>query len=163
MNLLKLTFALACLALQAPVFAHGDAHHGVSPAHASHGAEQLSFGRPGDASQVTRTVHLTMTDDMRFTPDRIDVSQGETIRLVVANKGQVLHEMVLGSSEDLARHAREMREHPGMAHEQPYMAHVDPGATGKLVWHFNRAGTVDFGCLLPGHFEAGMSGKAVVR
>ena len=37
-----------------------------------------------------------MTDNMRFTPDRIQVRQGETVRFVVRNEGKMLHEMVIG-------------------------------------------------------------------
>ncbi len=54
-----------------------------------------------------------MTDDMRFTPERIQVRQGETIRFVVRNKGKMLHEMVLGTKASLDEHAAMMAEVPG--------------------------------------------------
>jgi uncharacterized cupredoxin-like copper-binding protein len=31
-----------------------------------------------------------------------------------------------------------------------------------MVWQFSKAGEFHFGCLLPGHFEAGMVGKITV-
>jgi len=31
-----------------------------------------------------------------------------------------------------------------------------PGKTGEIVWHFNRAGSFEFACLIAGHYEAGM-------
>ena len=31
-----------------------------------------------------------------------------------------------------------------------------------MVWNFNRAGEFCYGCLVPGHFEAGMLAKIVV-
>jgi len=43
------------------------------------------------------------------------------------------------------------------------MAHVDPGQTGKIVWHFNRPGNFEFACLVPGHFEASMVGRIRVE
>ena len=43
------------------------------------------------------------------------------------------------------------------------MAHVEAGKTAKTIWNFNRAGEFDFACLIPGHYEAGMVGKVVVR
>ena len=46
-----------------------------------------------------------------------------------------------------------------MEHDEPYMAHVAPGRTETIVWQFTKAGTFHFGCLMPGHFEAGMIGK----
>jgi len=56
-----------------------------------------------------------------------------------------------------------MRKHPNMEHDEPYMAHVSPGKKGQIVWTFNRAGEFEFACLIPGHFEAGMIGRIVVR
>lgn len=42
------------------------------------------------------------------------------------------------------------------------MAHVKPGASGEIVWTFNRAGDFDFACLIAGHYQAGMVGKVKV-
>ena len=103
-----------------------------------------------------------MTDAMRFTPDKITVKQGEIVRFVVANKGRMLHEIVIGTPEKLMEHAALMRKFPGMQHDAPYMAHVPPGKTGEIVWNFNRPGTFEFACLIAGHFEAGMRGTLTV-
>ncbi|MCO5118857.1 MAG: cupredoxin family protein [Burkholderiaceae bacterium] len=163
MNILKLTLAAALVALQVPAFAHVGDDHGHAPAYDASQVKQTPFGRQGNPERVTRTVELDMTDDMRFTPDRVTVRRGETVKFVVTNEGKVLHELVLGTREELAKHSEMMRQHPGMAHAEPYMAHVNPGASGEVVWQFNRVGEFDFGCLLPGHFEAGMAGKVVVQ
>mgnify|MGYP000069399779 FL=1 len=64
---------------------------------------------------------------------------------------------------ELKSHAEQMKKHPGMAHDEPYMVHVSPGKTRTVVWQFTREGEFHFGCLLPGHFEAGMVGKVVVK
>jgi uncharacterized cupredoxin-like copper-binding protein len=50
-----------------------------------------------------------------------------------------------------------------MEHDEAYMAHVKPQDSGEIVWRFNRKGTFHFACLVPGHFEAGMVGRVVVR
>ena len=55
-----------------------------------------------------------------------------------------------------------MKKHPGMEHDEPYMAHVAAGKTGEIVWLFNRAGSFDFACLIPGHYQAGMTGTIKV-
>ena len=57
-----------------------------------------------------------MTDDMRFTPSHFSDKQGETVRLRVENKGQVLHEVVLGTQASLDEHAAMMLQHPDMEH-----------------------------------------------
>ncbi len=123
---------------------------------------QQPWGIAGDPAQATRTIPITMSDDMRFTPDHIDVQVGETVRFVHRNVGEVLHEMVLGTKATLAEHAELMKKFPGMEHDEPWMAHVAPGGRGEIVWTFNRAGELDFACLIPGHYEAGMVGRIVV-
>lgn len=124
--------------------------------------EQKPWGIAGEAKAVSRTIEIGMTDAMRFTPDRLEVRQGETIRFVHRNAGQVMHEFVLGTKKDLDEHAALMKKFPGMEHDEPYMSHVAPGQRGEIVWRFNRAGEFDFACLLPGHYEAGMVGKIKV-
>jgi uncharacterized cupredoxin-like copper-binding protein len=59
--------------------------------------EQKAWGIAGDAKAVKRTVELKMTDNMRFTPDRIDVREGDTIRFVLRNHGKLMHEFVIGT------------------------------------------------------------------
>jgi uncharacterized cupredoxin-like copper-binding protein len=149
------------LATPAGVLAHAQHQHGSKSTAAK--KEQKAWGIAGDAKAVSRTIELSMGDDMRFKPDRIEVREGETLRLVVRNSGKLLHEIVLGTKAELDAHAAMMKKHPGMAHDEPWMAHVEPGRRGELVWHFNRAGEFDFACLIPGHYEAGMVGKIIVR
>ena len=156
--------AAAAAILASPVFAHGDDHHHSAqrpfdPAR----VEATPFGQEGDPGKVTRTIRVEMNDRMRFVPDVIAVQKGETVRFVVSNKGAVLHEMVLGTAEDLARHAEHMKKFPGMEHDDANIAHVKPGAQGEIVWQFTQAGVFQFACLVPGHYEAGMVGKVVVK
>jgi uncharacterized cupredoxin-like copper-binding protein len=103
-----------------------------------------------------------MSDAMRFTPDKLDVKQGETIKFVLRNRGKVLHEMVIGTQKDLDEHAALMVRFPNMEHEEPYMAHVPAGKTGQIIWTFNKPGDFDFACLIAGHYQAGMTGKIKV-
>ena len=120
-------------------------------------------GEPADPRSARRTIHVEMSDAMRFSPSAITVRRGETVRFIASNKGQVLHEMVLGTMASLKEHAELMRRHPGMEHDEPHMAHVAPGKTGEIGWRFTQPGTFYFGCLVAGHFEAGMLGKITVR
>jgi uncharacterized cupredoxin-like copper-binding protein len=70
---------------------------------------------------------------------------------------------VIGTMKELKAHADMMKKHPGMVHDEPYMAHVKPGATEQMVWQFTKPGEFYYGCLVPGHFEAGMVGKITVQ
>ena len=161
MNTFALLLATALLASPAAVFAHGSETHD-GPPKAAAVKEQKPWGIAGDASAARRTITLDMSDNMRFTPERISVKRGETVRLRVANKGQVMHEIVLGTPASLDEHAQMMLKFPTMEHGEPYMAHVSPGKSGDLVWNFNREGSFDFACLIPGHYQAGMRGTITV-
>lgn len=159
MKTLTLLIALTLLAIQ-PARAHNDhAHSGTRTA----SPEQKPWGISGTAKQAQRTITLTMSDNMRFTPDRIEVKQGETVRLRVRNAGQLMHELVIGTRESLQEHAAMMLKHPGMDHDEPSMTHVAQGKTGEIIWTFNRAGEFEFACLIAGHFQAGMKGSISVR
>lgn len=134
------------------------------PAHAAgEHAGGHAFGRPGDPAKVSRTIEVAMSDDMRFAPSTIRVKAGETVRFFLRNRGKLPHEFVLGSQAELAAHAAEMRSQPHMQHHDPNMATVAPGRMGGLIWQFDRPGTYDFACLVPGHLEAGMVGRIEVE
>lgn len=127
-----------------------------------HGHDDEAIGKPGIASKVTRTVKVDMLDTMRFTPSSFAVKQGETIRFVVKNSGQLPHEMVLGKEKDLKEHYEVMKKNPEMEHDDPNSVSVKPGKTGEMIWQFTKAGKVDFACLHPGHYDAGMKGQVRV-
>ncbi|WP_298934277.1 cupredoxin family protein [uncultured Ramlibacter sp.] len=155
--------ALTLLFASGSVFTHENQAHATPKQFDASQVEATPFGQEGDPKKVTRTIRVSMNDRMRFEPGSLTVRKGETVRLVVANKGAVLHEMVLGTAQALKEHAELMKKHPGMEHDAPSMAHVKPGATGEIVWQFTQAGEFQFACLIPGHFEAGMVGKVAVK
>jgi uncharacterized cupredoxin-like copper-binding protein len=124
--------------------------------------EQQAWGIAGEAQAAVRTIAVGMDDRMRFTPGRIDVREGETVRFVVRNTGKLMHEFVIGTKAENAKHAALMVKFPTMEHDEPWMAHVPPGETGELVWTFNRAGEFEFACLIAGHYQAGMAGTITV-
>ena len=158
---------LAALAIALAFSGTAHAHSPSSGAHKTGpraiSTEEHPFGREGDPKKATRTVKVDMSDKMRFSPASLTVKRGETVRFEVKNSGKIMHEMVIGTMKELKEHAELMKKHPGMEHEEPYMAHVEPGRTETIVWQFTKPGEFYYGCLIPGHFEAGMIGKVVVR
>jgi uncharacterized cupredoxin-like copper-binding protein len=156
MNWIKTLLLAAAMAATSTAIAHGDAH-GTSTTPVK--KEQKDWGIAGDAKAVRRTIEVRMSDQMRFTPDRIEVRQGDTVRIVLKNDGKMLHEFVIGTMKELEEHAALMVKFPTMEHSEPYMAHVPVGKAGEIVWKFNRAGEFDFACLIAGHYQAGMVGK----
>ena len=156
--LLRTPFAALALILSGAAAAAGDHSHGGHEMSAA----AAPIGKPGDPARVTRTVDIDMSDAMRFTPASIDVKAGETVRLNVRNSGKIRHELVLGSDADLQAHYAMMMKDPGMRHEEANAVSLDAGKRGQIVWRFDKAGTVSFGCLEPGHYAAGMKGLVSV-
>ncbi|AWY43698.1 copper-binding protein [Pseudomonas putida] len=152
---------------------------GAAPGHT------YDFGQPAAAAKATRSVEVVM-GDMSFTPKAIDVKAGETVRFVLVNKGQLLHEFNLGDAAMHASHQQEMlkmqqsgmltptgmkdmdhsamagMDHGAMKHDDPNSVLVEPGKTAELTWTFSKATSLEFACNIPGHYQAGMVGKLTV-
>lgn len=164
MNFVRFGLGLTLLALANLASAHGNESPPVAPHRFdATKVEERAFGREGDPKKVSRTIKVDMSDAFRFTPSDVVIKRGETVRFVISNSGKQLHEMVLGTAQELRVHAELMQKFPNMEHADANMAHVKPGAKGDIVWQFNKAGEYQFACLIPGHFEAGMVGKVTVK
>jgi uncharacterized cupredoxin-like copper-binding protein len=164
-----MVIVLASNAVQAAGDGHTHGHHTPSADGQGH-AGHTAFGHPGDASEVARTIQLEANDDMRFQVSSIDVKDGETIRFIVRNVGETDHDFTIGTPDVQAAHQQEMMKmmeagtsHDNMhgaivPHDDPNAVMVHPGETKELIWTFTKADNVEFGCNVPGHYEAGMKG-----
>jgi uncharacterized cupredoxin-like copper-binding protein len=135
----------------------------ATPAQAA--AQPTDWGTPAQPQEARRTVRITMSDDLRFTPSIIEVGHDETVRFEIRNLANSAHEMVIGTRQALeeraARKAKaKTRATPATdAPMPPWATRVAPGQVGTIVWNFSRAGTFHFGCLDDGHYAAGMTGQ----
>jgi len=155
---MRLTVAFTAFALAtSAAFATGTGH--------TH-HDEFAFGKPGDPAKADRTIEIAMGETadgaMIFEPRSLTVKRGETIRLKLVNQGAMDHELVLATREENDKHAIEMMKNPDMEHDDPNGRRLAPGASDEIVWHFDKAGTFDFACLIPGHRDAGMHGSVVV-
>ncbi|OZY45020.1 copper-resistant cuproprotein CopI [Pseudomonas lundensis] len=147
------------------------------------------IGHPAAAASATRTVNIEMTD-LAFSPKTLELKAGETVRFVLVNKGQLLHEFNLGDAAMHAEHQKEMlkmqqsgamtttgmhhagMDHgamgqgsmpmAGMTHDDPNSVLVEPGKTAELTWTFSGTRDLEFACNVPGHYQAGMVGTLKV-
>jgi uncharacterized cupredoxin-like copper-binding protein len=118
-------------------------------------ASGLDSGGHGAAVDA-RTVEVTMTDELRFEPDTITVAPGETVRFVVANTGESVHEFLIGDEAAQAEFSAEMAGGE-MAHETTAGVSVDPGQTETFDYTFGETNEALLaGCHEPGHYEGGM-------
>lgn len=157
---MKLVLATALIALTVtPVFA-GGTHGG------GHG-EMMEIGKPGQkkAGMTKIDVSLMETDDgeMLFDPRQLDFKAGETVVFTITNVGEAEHEFVMDTLANNAKHKELMARFPEMEHDDPNAIRLQPGEKGTIVWTFANAGTFEFACLIPGHYEAGMHGELTVN
>jgi uncharacterized cupredoxin-like copper-binding protein len=73
------------------------------------------------------------------------------------------HEFMLGTKADNRKHAAVMKQHPDMEHDDPNAKRLSPLDSGDLIWKFTKRGEFEYACLIPGHYEAGMYGKIIVK
>lgn len=134
--------------------------------HGQHGPHAFEAGEPGDPKRPFRTVEILMTDEgakMAYTPDRLEVKRGDQIKFILKNVGVVDHEFLIDTKQNNAKHKLEMEKTPDMEHEEANGARLKPGTTREILWRFTKAGTFEFACLLPGHYESGMKGIVVIK
>lgn len=149
--------ALAAICTTAAFAGPGDPGH-------SHG--DFSAGEPGNPKRPARVVQVVMREGdgkMMFIPDRVEIRRGEQIRFVLSNNGNLAHEFILATAEDNLKHAEQMKKNPEMEHDDPNAKTVEPKKKSEIVWKFTKAGEFEYGCLIPGHREAGMIGTIIVK
>lgn len=157
------TLTAIALLTGAAVHAAGSGDHSHDHNHGE--TKMMDVGVPGKAEEANRTVDVIMreTDDggMIFDPAKLELQQGETIRFVVTNAGELEHEFVLDTKEGNVKH-KEMMAQMDMDHDDPNSITLDSGESGEIVWKFANAGSFEFACLIPGHYESGMLGPIEV-
>jgi uncharacterized cupredoxin-like copper-binding protein len=113
-----------------------------------------TLGELGDPEEIDRTIELA-ADEFQFTPESVEVTNGETIEFVITNNGQSQHEFTLGASH---------QHDAGMEHDPSTggTGAITPGEERTLVWTFTKAGETNFACYIAGHNEQGMTGTLTV-
>jgi uncharacterized cupredoxin-like copper-binding protein len=152
---MKRLAAIAAAAAITPALALADAGH-----------THFSAGVPGNPKRPARVIEVTMKEGdgkMEYVPSRVEVKRGEQIRFVLKNAGELAHEFILATTAENLKHAEEMKKNPEMEHDDPNSKTLQPKASNEILWRFTKRGTFEYGCLIPGHREAGMTGIVVVK
>ena len=163
-----MTFRLTTLAGAACALALATTLAVAAPGAPGHSHKTFAAGEPGDPTKpIAGTMEITMheTEDakMLFSPNRVEVKRGEQVRFVLKNAGKVDHEFMLDSVANNAKHKIAMEKNPDMEHDDPNGRRLNPDGSSEIVWRFTKAGTFEFACLIPGHYESGMKGTVVVK
>jgi uncharacterized cupredoxin-like copper-binding protein len=114
-------------------------------ADAGHSEERRAYGEPGKSDEPARVVEVIMkeTEDGRmiFIPEKVVVRRGEQIRFSMKNLGETDHEFVLGTTEEIIAHAKQMEKNPDMEHDDPNARRLTAKESGDIVWKFTEAGS----------------------
>lgn len=177
MTSVKNTIATLAITLAASSFA-------LTPVHAagSHSDGHMAkTGHVGQAKDVSRTINITMYDNY-YEPEGLKIKEGETVRFVVKNAGELVHEFNIATGEMHKAHGPEMMmmvEHGVLEADrinwdaakkmQDSMGHgmhnegnsvlLEPGKSGEIIWTFPDHAKLEFACNIPGHYDAGMMGN----
>ena len=180
---LTLTLSASTGALAAGKHRGGHGHGEASGGHGHGGGTNI--GTPGKTSDVSRTVRVMLTDN-RFSPENIKVKKGETVRFILENKGEFVHEFNIGTAKMHMAHQKEMMlmvEHgvlepdkinyaqmkmdmgggKTMEHNDPNSKLLEPKKSNEIIWKFTSNATLEFACNIPGHYESGMVGKISIH
>ena len=148
---------------------------------ASFSATMNMIGEKGDPNKVDRTVKIKMYDNY-YEPNVIKVKKGETIRFIVENLGELVHEYNIGTKEMHVEHKQEMQklvDHEiiladkidkikmkkmskmdhSFGHSHANSVMLEPKEKGEIIWKFSKDINLEMACNVPGHYESGMVGK----
>jgi uncharacterized cupredoxin-like copper-binding protein len=141
------------------------------------------IGQKGDINDVTKVITVKMYDNY-YDPNQITVKKGETVKFIVKNMGELVHELNIATKEMHIQHQPEMAkmvEHEilladridknkmkemakmnhAMAHKHANSVLLEPNDTGEIIWKFSTSAKLEIACNVPGHYEAGMIAKII--
>ena len=148
-------------------------------------ASMSMIGEKGDPNKVDRTINIKMYDNY-YEPNSIKVKKGETIKFIVQNLGEMVHEYNIATKEMHIKHQPEMekmveheillvdkidmdkmkkmsKEDHSLSHSHSNSVLLEPKKTGELIWKFSKSIDLEMACNVPGHYQIGMVGKIIIE
>ena len=136
------------------------------------------IGEKGKLSEVNRTIEIKMYDNY-FEPSKIIIKKGETIKFIISNYGELVHEFNIATKEMHIKHQPEMmkmvenqilladkidkkkmkemaKKDHSMAHSHSNSVLLEPNEIGEIIWKFSANAKLEAACNVPGHYEVGM-------
>ena len=149
----------------------------------SHSASMNMIGEKGDPNKIDRIVNIKMYDNY-YEPNLVKIKKGETIKFIVENLGEMVHEYNIGTKEMHIKHQPEMQklvDHEillvdkidrvkmkkmskmdhSLGHSHSNSIMLEPKTSGEIIWKFSKDVNLEMACNVPGHYESGMFGKLI--
>jgi len=153
--------------------------------HNAYAASMNMIGEKGDPKNIDRTIEINMYDNY-YEPNLIKVKKGETIKFIIRNLGEMVHEYNIATKEMHIKHQPEMQKlvdhgilmvdkidkekmkkmskmDHSLGHSHANSVMIEPKKTGEIVWKFSKNLTLEMACNIPGHYETGMVGKIIIK
>jgi len=151
----------------------------------AYSASMNMIGEKGDPNKIDRVVNIKMYDNY-YEPNVIKIKKGETIKFVVENLGDLVHEYNIGTKEMHIKHQPEMQkliDHEillvdkidkvkmkkmskmdhSLGHSHANSIMLEPKKTGEIIWKFTKDFNLEMACNIPGHYETGMVGNFILN
>jgi len=151
----------------------------------AYSASMNMVGEKGDPNKIDRVVNIKMYDNY-YEPNIIKIKKGETIKFVVENLGDLVHEYNIGTKEMHIKHQPEMQkliDHEillvdkidkvkmkkmskmdhSLGHSHANSIMLEPKKTGEIIWKFTKDINLEMACNIPGHYETGMVGNFILN
>ena len=142
------------------------------------------IGEKGKLSEVDRTIEIKIHDNY-YEPKEINVKRGETIKFIVTNYGELVHEFNIATKEMHIEHQPEMmkmvenqilladkidmkkmkemaKKDHSMGHSHSNSVLLEPNQSAELIWKFSTDANLEAACNVPGHYESGMVANIIV-
>lgn len=136
------------------------------------------IGEKGKLAEVDKTIEIKMYDNY-FIPKTINIKRGETVKFVVYNYGDLVHEFNIATKKMHLEHQKEMmkmiehgillgnridkvkmkkvsKKDHSMSHKHSNSILLEPNKSGEIIWKFSTDAVLEAACNVPGHYEAGM-------
>ena len=144
-----------------------------------------TIGEKGNISEATRTITVKMHDNY-FEPAQINIKKNQTIKFIVINVGELVHEFNIATKEMHIKHQPEMmmmvekeillgdridlkkmkeaaKTNHSMAHSHSNSVLLEPKKSADLIWKFSKNAKLEAACNVPGHYDSGMVAKVNIN
>ena len=148
-------------------------------------ASMSMIGEKGDPNNIDRVIKIKMYDNY-YEPNLINIKKGETIKFIITNLGEMVHEYNIGTKEMHIKHQPEMqklidheiitfdkidkkkmkemsKKDHSLAHSHSNSIMLEPKTQGEIIWKFSKDIELEMACNIPGHYESGMVGKIITK
>ena len=144
-------------------------------------ASMNMIGEKGNSADVSKVITVKMYDNY-YEPSKFEIKKNQTIKFIVYNYGEFVHEFNIATKKMHLKHQPEMmkmveneillanridkkkmkelsKKDHSMSHSHSNSVLLEPNQSGEIIWKFNTDAELEAACNVPGHYQSGMIAK----